>query len=272
MPAFFHVIKEQVAHFHMTRRLSIYEIKNKNRNNMLGSSWEIINPLIQMLIYWFVFQNVRQHSTMVLPNGETVPFVYWMLSGFILWIFFYKSTIEGSNSVYSRIKMLSKMKFPMSIIPSYVIFSYFYVHLIILGITVLLFLLGGYYPNLYYLQLLYFVPALLLFLFSLSLIMSTLSTMLRDVHMFLNAVLRMVLYLSPILWEIGNLGGWIGFVARLNPLYYLIEGYRSALFGTGWYLVEAYEYTLYFWGLTVLLFGIGASIHMKFRRHFIDYV
>jgi teichoic acid transport system permease protein len=265
-------LKEQYDHFYLIRRLSIFEIKSKNRNNLLGSSWEVLNLIIQLVIYWFVFQNVRKHETIVLSDGTEVPFFFWLTAGFILWMFFHKSTIDGSNSIYTRIKILSKMNFPMSVVPSYVIFSYFYIHLVMVGITVLLFSIGGFHVNVHYLQFLYFMPATLFFLFSLALITSTLSTIVRDVHMLLNAVMRMLLYLSPILWEIGSLPDPIGTIAKLNPLYYLIEGYRSAFFGTEWYFITHWEYSLYFWGVTMVLFTIGATVHMKFRRHFVDYL
>lgn len=265
------ILKEQFQNLHMIQRLSLYEIKSKNRSNFLGSSWEIINLLIQLAVYWFVFQNVRARSEIHLSNGETVPFFYWLLIGFVLWMFFYKSTNDGSSSIYSRIKMLSKMNFPMSVVPSFVIFSHFYIHLIMLGLTFAILQFAGFFVNVHYLQLLYFIPATLFFLFSLSLITSTLSTVIRDIHMLLNALLRMLLYLSPILWEIGRLGEPYGTIVKLNPLYYLIEGYRASFFGTEWYFVSHWELTLYFWAVSLVLFFIGTALHNKFRRHFVDY-
>lgn len=266
------ILKEQMQYSYLITRLSSYEMKTKNRSNFLGSLWEIINPLIQLFIYWFVFQNVRQHSNITLSNGAEVPYFYWLLIGFVFWMFFYKATIEGSNSIYTRIRMLSKMNFPMSIVPSFVIFSHFYVHLVMLCIGLILLQLGGFFMNIHYIELLYFIPATLFFIFSISLITSTASILARDAHMLLNALLRMFMYLSPVLWEIGDLGGVIGTIAKLNPLYYLIEGYRAAFFGTEWYAVTHIEYTLYFWGITLFLFGIGATIHMKLRRHFVDFL
>ena len=61
-------------------------------------------------------------------------------------------------------------------------------------------------------------------------------------------------------------------ILKLNPLYYLIEGYRASLFGTEWYLVTHWQYTVYFWILVIVMFIVGAILHVKFRRHFIDYL
>lgn len=266
------VIKEQFDHFYLIRRLSLYELKSKNKNNYLGMAWEVINPVIQILIYWFVFGSIRQRADIEVAPGKDVPFILWLICGFILWVFFYQSTIQGSKSIYTRLRMLSKMNFPMSVIPNIVIFSQFYIHLVLLLIALIIFQLSGYFVTIYIIQIVYFMFATFCLVFSLSLITSTLSTIIRDVHMFLNSTLRMLLYLSPILWQMTILDEKIQFILKLNPLYYLIEGYRAAFFGVDWYFVVHWKYTLYFWGIVIILFFIGASLHMKFRKHFIDYL
>src|SRR5699024_981214 len=214
------VIKEQITHFYLIRRLSVYELKSQNRNNYLGMAWEIINPSIQILIYWFVFGTLRERAP-VEVGGMEVPFITWLIAGFFLWIFFYQSTIEGSKSIYTRLRMLSKMNFPMSVIPNIAIFSKFYIHLFMLVITIIIFQLSGYFVGIYYLQLIYFIFAAFCLIFAISLITSTLSTIIRDVHMFLNSTLRMLLYLSGVLWPITLLSDFpiIMSIMKLNPLF-----------------------------------------------------
>lgn len=267
------VIKEQIDHFYLVRRLSLYELKSQNRNNYLGMAWEVINPAIQILIYWFVFDTIR-HRDPIIIGGMEVPFFPWLLAGFFLWVFFFQSTIAGSRSIYSRLRMLSKMNFPMSVIPNFVIFSKFYVHLFMLLIAIVLFQLMGYFVNIYYLQFIYFIFAAFCLIFSISLITSTLSTIIRDVHMFLSSTLRMLLYLSGVLWPITMLSDMPALMnlMKLNPVFYLIEGYRAAFFGLEWYFIEHWQYTLYFWALVIVLFLFGSTLHVKFRRHFIDYL
>lgn len=267
------VIKEQIENFYLVRRLSIYEIKSKNRNNYLGMAWEFINPGIQLLIYWFVFGTIRNRAPIEM-NGIEIPFFPWLLAGFFLWIFSYQSIIQGSKSIFSKLRLLSKMNFPMSVIPNYVIFSNFYTHLVLLGISIVIFQLMGYYVNVYYLQFFYFIFATFCLLFSVALITSTFSTIVRDFHMFLNSVLRMLLYVSGVLWPITLLEDFptLMKIMMLNPLLYLIEGYRAAFFGTEWYFITHWQYTLYFWILVLVLFTFGSLVHIKFRRHFIDYL
>ena len=56
------VLKEQIQNFYLIRRLSLYELKSKNKNNYLGMAWEVINPSIQILIYWFVFGTINKRA------------------------------------------------------------------------------------------------------------------------------------------------------------------------------------------------------------------
>lgn len=266
------VLKEQIEHFYLIRRLSLYELISKNKSNYLGIFWEIINPIIQILIYWFVFGSIRQREAVEVVPGLEAPFINWMLVGFIMWTFFYQSTIQGSKSIYSRLRMLSRMNFPMSVIPAYIIVSQLYVHIFMLVVAILIFQLSGFYINIYYLQLVYFLFGTFALIYSVALVTSTLSTIIRDVHMLLNATLRMGLYLSPVLWQMSVLAAPLPTILKLNPLYYLIEGYRSAFFGTGWYFLEHWQYTLYFWAVVLVLFLFGAKLHVKFRRHLIDYL
>lgn len=268
------VLIEQIQNFYLVRRLSLFELKNNNKNNYLGMAWEVINPSIQILIYWFVFGTINKRADVEIMPGMDVSYIAWLICGFILWIFFYQATIEGSKSVYTRLAMLSKMNFPMSVIPSYVIFAKFYVHLLLILLTIIILNFMGYFINIYYLQLIYFSYAALCLIFSISLITSTLSTIIRDVHMFINSILRMFIYLTPILWPISSFfnKGILATLIKLNPLFYLVEGYRAAFFGTEWYFIVHWKYTLYFWGLTLILFIFGSTLHVKFRRHLIDYL
>lgn len=273
MKSAINIIKEQISNFYLVRRLSLYEIKSANRNNYLGLSWELINPSIQLVIYWFVFSTIRNRAPIDV-NGQEIPFFGWLLAAFFLWTFCSQSILEGSKSIYTRIRMLSKMNFPMSIIPSFVIFSKLYIHFILLALSIILLNIMGYPISIYYLQFVYYIFAAYCLMFSISLITSTLSTIVRDVHMILNSVLRMLFYLSGVLWPITLLSDFplLMKIMSLNPLYYLFEGYRATFFGVEWHFIAQWEKTLLFWLIVLVLFLIGSWLHNRFRRHLIDYL
>lgn len=261
------VIKEQIQHFYLIRRLSLYELKSTNKSNYLGMLWELLNPAIQIAVFWFVFGfGIREKG-----DVEGTPFFIWMIIGLIVWFFVNPAITHGSKSIYTRIKMVSKMNFPLSVIPSYVIMSKWYPHLILMGILIILLQFFGYPVSVYYIQLPYFMAATIIFLFALALITSTLASIARDVQMFVQSIMRILLYLSPILWwPKENLPDWAFTLMQANPFFYLIEGHRAALLGTGWYIWSSYS--LYFWGITLVMLWIGTALHVKFRKHFIDFL
>src|SRR5699024_4591779 len=151
---------------------------------------------------------------------EMVPFFPWLVAGFFLWFFIYQSIIKGSSSIYSRLKMLSKMNFPINVIPNFVIFSNLYVHIAMLVITIGILNLMCYFASIYSLQFIYTIVASICLLFAIALITSTLSTIMRHFHMLLNSSVRMLLYLSGVLWPITLLEDFplLMKIMMLNPI------------------------------------------------------
>lgn len=270
------IVKEQISSFYLILRLSAFELKSANTNNYLGRFWEILNPMIQLTIYWFVFgAGIREGREVPMDNGIEVPFFIWMVTGMIVWFFVNPAISASSRSIYSRIQLIAKMSFPMSAIPSFVIMANFYTHLILVAAVTIFLQFTEFKLSIYYLQLPYFMAATLLFLLALALVTSTLSTIVRDVQQVVQSVLKMLLYLTPLLWHTDHLiinGTDYVFLLKLNPLYYIVEGYRATLLGTTWYPAEYPQYTLYFWIIVLVLFFIGSVLHLKFRNRFVDYL
>jgi len=276
MKSLFTIVREQISSFYLILRLSAFEMKSAHTNNYLGRLWEILNPIIQLSIYWLVFGiGVRGGQKIQMENGTQVPFFIWMVTGMILWFFVNPAISHSSKSIYSRIQLISKMSFPMSAIPSFVIMANFYTHLMLVAVVMFFLQFTDFKLSVYYLQLPYFMLATLIFLLALSLITSTLSTIVRDVQQVVQSVLRMMLYLTPLLWHTDKLvlnGVNLTFLLKLNPLYYLVEGYRASLLGTTWYILEYAQYTLYFWVLILFMLLLGSTLHLQFRNRFVDFL
>jgi teichoic acid transport system permease protein len=192
---------------------------------------------------------------------QGTPFIEWLLAGIVVWFFINQATLLSTKSIYTRIWMIAKMSFPMSAIPSFVIMSKFYQHLILVGIIVVIFQFMG-----------EFMFATIMLIFSFTLITSTLATIIRDVTMVVQSLLRVLIYLSPILWTMDNLHGWVHRILLVNPIYYIVEGYRASLLGTSWYPITHWHYTLYFWAVIFVLMLMGSVVHIKFRDRFVDFL
>ncbi len=270
------IIKEQISSFYLILRLSAFEMKSANTNNYLGRFWELLNPMIQLAIYWFVFGvGVRKGRLITLENGAHVSFFIWMITGMVVWFFVNPTISSTSRSIYSRLQLIAKMSFPMSAIPSFVIMAGFYSHLMLVAVVTIILQFSHFKLSIYYIQLPYFMLATLIFLLALALITSTLSTIVRDVQQIVQSVLKLLLYFTPLLWHTDKLvfkGVDLTFLLKLNPLYYIVEGYRASFLGTSWYMTEHLSLTWFFWGTTFVFFFIGSVLHLKFRNRFVDYL
>ncbi|KJE33520.1 ABC-2 type transporter family protein [Bacillus licheniformis] len=275
MNALVKILKEQVTSFPLILRLAAYETKSKYQMNYLGVLWQFLNPLIQMLAYWFVFGiGIRKSSEMITGVGE-VPFIIWMLAGLIPWFFISPTILDGSNSVYKRINMVAKMNFPISSLPSVAIAANLFSYFVMMAIYVIVLLAFGIYPNLQWLEYIYYLFCMIVFMFAFSLFNSTISVLVRDYQFLLQSVTRLLFFLLPIFWDIstqlGDKHPALLNVIKLNPLFYIIDGFRNSFLGGSWFFEDA-TYMLYFWAFTLLLLTVGSVLHMKFRDRFVDFL
>ncbi|TWT03574.1 ABC transporter permease [Planomicrobium sp. CPCC 101079] len=268
MKSLFNIIKEQIGSIYLIQRLAMFHIKIDNRNNVLGFVWEILNPAIQMAMYWFVFGlGLRENNGI---NG--VPFIFWMLAGISMWFFMNQGILDGTKSIYQKFNLVAKMNFPLSTLPSYIITSKLYGHLFLLGILMILFWINGYWPSVYYIQLVYFIAISYLFTFAVTLLTSTLAVVVRDIQMVVQSSLRVLFFLSPILWQTERLPDFVEPYMQLNPFYYLANGYRASLLYNEWYIIDQWQLTVYNLGVIFLLLLVGSAAHFKFRNRFSDFI
>lgn len=264
------VLKEQIDNRKLILRMAMFEVKGTYQSHYLGSLWQFIGPAIQVAIYWIVFG-------IGLRGGQTidvdVPYILWLLMGLIPWFFISPTMVQASNSVYQKVSLVSKMNFPVSILPTIRIVGNSFQFIILLGILFVLIFIYRVDLSIYILQLPYYVFSMYVFIFAFTLFSSTISTIIRDYQSLLQQMMRMFLYISPILWNPAGsqVPDWLGNILKLNPFYYIIEGFRKSMLGQGWFF-EDLTYTLYFWVLTFILLYFGVMIHMRFRKSFVDYL
>ncbi|MGD7049705.1 ABC transporter permease [Rossellomorea marisflavi] len=267
MRAIFQIIKEQLTHIHLMIRLASYEIKGKYLMHYLGVLWQFLNPTIQIAVYWLIF------GLGLRKGGEVndFPFFVFLLVGIIPWFFINPSISQGSNSVFKQIKLVSKMKFPISILPSISIISNFFNFIIMIIIMEVILYFNGVYPSIYLLQFPYYLLCTLVFLYATTLLFSTISTIVRDFQSLLQSTMRILFYMSPVLWDISMMPAIFDPLIKLNPIYYLINGFRETFLYKTWFF-EDLNYMVYFWIISFVTFFIGAGLHLKFKKKFIDYL
>lgn len=245
-------------------QLAKNDFRVKYLGSYLGVFWAFFNPIISILIYWFVFQ-IGFRVTPI----EDVPFVLWLVAGIIPWFFITEAISNGTNSILDNSYLVKKIVFKVSLLPIIKTLSTFFIHVIFLIASILLFFLYGYSLNIYYLQILYFLIASVILVYGISLITSSLAVFSRDIGQIVGMLLQFGFWLTPIFWSFSIVPPQIQFWFKLNPVYYIVEGYRNTFIYQRWFWEDPLL-TTYFWIVTLFILIVGSIMFKKLKPHFSD--
>jgi lipopolysaccharide transport system permease protein/teichoic acid transport system permease protein len=240
------------------------DLKTRFAGSFLGIFWLFAQPFITILVFWFVFE-VGFKSIPV----ENFPFILWLICGMIPWFFFAEAIMTATYSIVENAYLVKNVTFRVSLLPIVKIVSAFLVHLFFIIIIFLMFAFYGYYPDIYWFQLIYYLFAMILLLTGLSLITSSSMLFFKDIGQFIQACMQFLFWCTPIFWSLNIIPKKYHFMLKINPLFYIINGYRECLVNKVWPW-EHPRLTLYFWVITVVIFLFGAVFFKKLRPHFGD--
>ena len=249
-------------------KLAKNDFKTKYAGSYLGIIWAFIQPIVTILVYWFVF-SVGFKPTM---DNVGVPFVLYLVAGIVPWFFFQDALVGGTNALLEYNYLIKKVVFNISVLPVVKVISALFVHGFFVMFTIILYLFYGHYPDLYYLQILYY--SLCVFLLVLGLCYATCAVVIffRDLTQIINIVLQVGVWLTPIMWVAENAlqdHPLLQKILQINPMYYVVSGYRDSFIMKDWFW-ERPLWTLYFWVFTILCFLGGNWVFKRLRVHFAD--
>lgn len=242
------------------------DFKTKYAGSYLGIVWAFIQPIVTILVYWFVFSVGLKAGTV-----SDYPFVLYLVSGIIPWFFFQDALNGGTNALIEYNYLVKKVVFKISILPIVKIISALFVHVFFVAFALLLCACYGYTPSLYTLQIIYYSVCTFLFVLGLVYATSAIVIFFRDLAQIISIFLQVGVWLTPIMWDIDMLSShpWLIKLFKLNPMYYVVTGYRDSMLGhVG--IWNHVSWTIYFWVVTILLFGLGSVIFKRLKPHFAD--
>lgn len=245
-------------------RLAKYELKNKHGGTVLGFLWNFLNPALQVFIYWFIFSIGLKKGSDV--NG--VPYVIWLIIGIVCWNFISPTMSSSEMSIVSASDILKRMKFPMSIIPAKTVISNLVIHCCTMAVVIIIAVVAGHFSSSIWI-LPYYMFANTFLVLSYSLFASSINVVFRDFHNLSNTALRLLFYISPVMWRPDKDNIIMNIIEKFNPFAYILNGYRDTIL-YGWSLNTNFESGLIFWSITITLFVLGCILHMRLRHKFID--
>ena len=240
------------------------EFKQKYIGNILGIFWAFIQPAAMIGIFWFVFQVGFKTKPV-----DNFPFILWLVAGMFPWFYFAEGFATGTNSVQANSFLVKKVVFRVSLLPIIPLLSAVFIHVFFIFFMFGMFLYYGYTPEIYWLQIAYYLFATSVLLLGLSWLTSSIVIFFKDIGQLVAIVIQFGFWLTPIFWSLKMVPERYHWIINLNPMAYIVDGYRNSMIYHKWFW-EDMHFTLYFWSFTMVVFILGGFTFRKLRPHFAD--
>jgi len=242
----------------------VRRLKTQHIATLLGFIWTFITPLVLMGIFWFVFS-----VGFKVKPVENIPFIVWLMAGMSIWFFFSDVLNQSVGVVVEHGMLIKKTIFPSQVLPLITILSNLVTHCVfLLLLSVLVFIYNmdfGFYD----LQIMYYLFCTIVLLLGLGWALSALNVFARDVGQLVAVVLQVGFWVTPIFWNIEMIPERYHFWIKLNPVYYIVQGYRDSIINCIWFWQHPFL-TVYFWTVTCICFVVGALVFRALKPQFAD--
>ena len=241
------------------------ELKVKYRGSVLGFFWSLLNPILTMLVYTFVFS--------IVLRGGIKEFAIFLICALLPFNFLSNSVNYGASSIIANSNLVNKIYFPREIIPLSIIFSNlvnFFFELVALFIV--LGIMGyKFYMFLYLLPILIFIQFFLVV--GMTLLVSALNVFFRDLQHLITIIMMVWFFGTPIIYPLSMVPERFQFIIKINPMTIYASYYRNIFYyikypeGAGFPLLWE---TLSALGITLLIFFIGYFVFKKLEPRFAE--
>jgi lipopolysaccharide transport system permease protein len=234
-------------------------MKVQYKSSALGVIWSLLNPLLQLLIFTFLFR-------VVMPLGiKNYP--AFLFSGMLAWTWFQLSLVQATTAITSHRELIRRPGFPAPILPIITVTTNL-LNLLIALPLLLIFMLLNHVPIT---GTIFLLPLLmtLQFVFTLSLayILATVNVLFRDVQHIIGVVLQLLFFVTPVFYDGSRFPAKYQSLLKLNPMVHIIGAYRTLLLDGK---IPDWQ-TLSFIAIGSTLFLVlGYNIFISMRNQFVE--
>ncbi|NKB60783.1 MAG: ABC transporter permease [Gammaproteobacteria bacterium] len=254
------------ARWSVLKSLAMREIRQQYVGSALGILWQLITPMVLISVFWVVFSV----GFRVKPESG-VPFVVWLTAGMAAWFVFTEIVSGAANCVTGNPHLVKKVVFPVQALPIVKILVAISNHLLFLLILIVLLLFHGLPVTVYFLQGLYYFFCMTVLALGIGWMVAALNVFSRDTARLVGVILQVGMWATPILWDIKILPEPYRSLFALNPMHYVVQGYRdSFLYSVP--VTDRLPETGIFWVMTIVFLMLGIFIFRRLRPQFPDLV
>jgi len=204
------------------------DLRARYVNSALGLWWAVIQPMALLAVYTFVF-SVLIPVRFADDGGGTGAFALYLFCGLLPWLAFADAVTRSSSVLVEQTPLIKKVVFPSEILPVHLVLSALVVELIGLAVFLAVLVALGRIPGPALLALPVVLVLQFLFTAGVTWLLATFAVYLRDVRQLVGLVLTLWMFLTPIVWPVTIVPESLRWVLRLNPMWHVVEAYRSAV-------------------------------------------
>ncbi len=210
---------------HLIKYFLIKDMKARYAGSGLGMLWTVLMPLIQIVLFWFVFSGIMKAR----PYANTqIPYIYFLLSSFFFWLAFSEGLLRASNAIIENADMVKKVSFPNIVLPLAVTLSSYIHHMV----GFVFFMIVYFIATSFSLTIVYIIPVLflqVLFSLGMGMLFSALLPYMRDIGQILSQVVQGLFFLSPIIYSIESVPERFRAIFYFNPITYFTSSYHQII-------------------------------------------
>lgn len=264
MRVLFKYLKDLVSENNIIINLALNDCKARFASSGLGIVWAFLQPLMTLLVFWFVFQVGFRTA----PISETT-FIVWFAPAYLIWTFFSESLLQLTNCLIEYRYLIKKVNFKVNIIPPFKIVSNGVIHVFFIGFICFLNMVYHYGLTVYALQVIYYLLCTFVLLLGIGWLLAALNVFLKDIYNVVAILIQIGFWATPIFWTPEDMNPMVQMILKLNPMYYICTGYRETFIYKVWFWEHPIQ-TCYFWALAMALLFIGTNTFEKLRILFDD--
>lgn len=235
--------------------------------NVTGFAWLILQPLMMLAVYAFVFTTIFQAR---MPDAEGIGFVPFLAVAFWPWTAFAEAILKASSTITANAALIGKVAFPSELLPLSTVAATFTMHMV--GYMAVLLVLAASGTELQWMGLLWIVPLLVSLGFlaaGLALICSALQVFIRDIAQILPPLMTFWFFTTPILYSASMLPESLGIIFQWNPVSWYVMRLRESLL-TGFSGPAISDIVVPV--VSVVVFSGGLWLFRRLRGHFEDFL
>jgi lipopolysaccharide transport system permease protein len=251
--------------FQMTRR----EVLGRYKGSVFGLVWSLFNPILMLTIYTFVFAVIFKARWAGTLGDSKLEFALILFVGIAVYTILADSINQSPSLIINNSNYVKRVVFPLEILPLVALGSALFHLIVSLGVWCIFYLLFFGVPTNYALLFPILIAPLILIILGFSWMLSALGVYMRDVSQFINALVTVLLFLSPVFYPLSSLPEKFQIYLQLNPLTIPCEIIRNSLI---WGAAPNWESFGIYFAISIAIAYMGFALFQKTRKGFADVI